>query len=701
MQTRRQFVGSSCAAALVAARGLSWAQAAVDFSLKIEPCVLELGPKKTVKTVAYNGVAPGPLLRVKQGRAFSVDVENRSANAEIVHWHGLLGSPVMDGAMEEGSPMIPAGASLRYALMAEPAGLRWYHTHTFAGTDMNRGQYTGQHGLLYVEPAEDAGRYDREFFLTLQDWRGQMMGGGDGSMNPEYEVSTINGKMLGAGEPLRVKEHERVLLHVVNVVLFFELARRLFGDRAAQPQAVASPTHPLVAPFVAAALFAVHPMMTEAVGYISARSEVLCATFFLLAVLSARRWMLGGPAAWWWLTAGLWVAALLSKEIAVMLPFVLFGYDRWILGGTPVERQRRRQKLLVPFAAIAIAAGLVRGAVFIFLEHPGEQLLNWPRAYGQLTVLVRYVALLVLPRGQAVFHDVVSPKSLFDAPALLGLLAIILLIGLAGRLRRSFGVASLGAVWFLLLLVPSSLLVAMNQGDGMSEHRVYLASCGLFMAAGAGVAWLIAHLSGSGRALTWLAGAAVGLELLSLAGATVLRNAVWADPVALWREASDQAPESWIPRTALGEALHEAGRHQEAIATYKIAVRLRPDEPFGYLKLGMCLAELRRFDEATQTFQELQLRVPGSTMVPIGRGVVAMMAGKADIARVHFRDAIRMDPRDVMARQWQAMLEEVIANNPAEALRLCTEVQKIAPATLGNDACIARNRARIAGTNGG
>jgi FtsP/CotA-like multicopper oxidase with cupredoxin domain len=213
MQTRRQFLGS--VAAGVASLPL-WAQAPPDFALRIEPVTLDLGPKKSFKTIGYNGSAPGPLLRVKEGQRFTVDVENRTRTPEIVHWHGLLGSPAMDGAMEEGSPMIAPGGQLRYELEAKPAGLRWYHTHTFAGTDTSKGQYTGQHGVLWMQPAQDAGRYDAEAFVVLQDWGARMAGGGDGSMNPEYEVSTINGKMLGAGEPLRVREGDRVMLHVLN-----------------------------------------------------------------------------------------------------------------------------------------------------------------------------------------------------------------------------------------------------------------------------------------------------------------------------------------------------------------------------------------------------------------------------------------------------------------------------------------------------
>src|SRR5262252_2925115 len=106
-----------------------------------------------------------------------------------------------------------------------------------------------------------------------------------------------------------------VAFHALNVVLLFCLARRVRLD---------------VAPsFAAAALLAVHPMMTEAVGYVSGRSEVLCATFFLLALLCADRWIRARGAGW---LAGMlmcWVAALTTKETAAMFPFVLALYD-WL-----------------------------------------------------------------------------------------------------------------------------------------------------------------------------------------------------------------------------------------------------------------------------------------------------------------------------------------------------------------------------------
>jgi FtsP/CotA-like multicopper oxidase with cupredoxin domain len=150
--------------------------------------------------------------------------------------------------MEEGTPMIPPGSSVRYSLKPDPPGFRWFHTHTFAGKDLTKAQYGGLHGFLLIEPRDNPGRYDQEVFLALHDWGGHFEGGGDGYMNPVYDVSTINGKMLGFGEPVRVKQGERVLLHVLNSspteVHWLALAGHGFqvialdGNEVPQPQTV-------------------------------------------------------------------------------------------------------------------------------------------------------------------------------------------------------------------------------------------------------------------------------------------------------------------------------------------------------------------------------------------------------------------------------------------------------------------------------
>jgi FtsP/CotA-like multicopper oxidase with cupredoxin domain len=213
--TRRQFVklgGILAASAAAPAQNL----AAPDYTLDIAPYTLELSPSHSVRTIAYNQQVPGPLLRFKEGRPVTVNVTNHSANAEVVHWHGLFLPSDVDGAMEEGTPMIPAGGRARYTFTPNPSGFRWYHTHTIAGGNLKVGQYSGQHGFLLIEPRDNPGRYDQEIFLALHDWEGEMTGSGDGSMNPTYRFSTINGRMLGSALPLRVRQGQRVLLHILN-----------------------------------------------------------------------------------------------------------------------------------------------------------------------------------------------------------------------------------------------------------------------------------------------------------------------------------------------------------------------------------------------------------------------------------------------------------------------------------------------------
>jgi FtsP/CotA-like multicopper oxidase with cupredoxin domain len=198
------------------APGIPEGAAAADYTLEIAPYVAEVSPKHRYATLAYNGQIPGPLLRLRQGRPVTIDIHNRSAEADLVHWHGLYLPVPADGAVEEGSPMLAAEAATRISFTPDPPGFRWYHTHTFAGKDLKKAQYGGEHGFLLIEPSENPARFDREVFLALHDWGGRMMPSSDGAAMPDYEAATINGKMLGFGEPVRVKQGERVMLHVLN-----------------------------------------------------------------------------------------------------------------------------------------------------------------------------------------------------------------------------------------------------------------------------------------------------------------------------------------------------------------------------------------------------------------------------------------------------------------------------------------------------
>ncbi len=199
-----------------------------DHSLRIEPCTLEIGPGVTIKTLAYNGQVPGPLLRLREGSPVTIDVFNASANSDLVHWHGLAIDSLNDGAMEEGSPMIPAGSTHRYSFTPKPLGTRWYHTHASAYDDLSAGTYSGQFGFLLVEGKEQPARYDQEINLAIHHWEPsfvpmvQTMREQSSNMplttgsDVGYKYATINAHMLGAGEPIRVKQGQRILMRLLN-----------------------------------------------------------------------------------------------------------------------------------------------------------------------------------------------------------------------------------------------------------------------------------------------------------------------------------------------------------------------------------------------------------------------------------------------------------------------------------------------------
>jgi len=209
-----------------------------DYTLRIAPVTVELDPSHILSTIGYNGTAPGPVLRMREGKTVTVEVINDTYTPELVHWHGMLIPPEVDGTEEEGSPLVPPHGRRSFQLTPRPAGSRWYHSHAMAMDDLHKGAYTGQFGFVYVDGGNDPGNYDQELFLALRDWEpfftANMEDDDDDThngpllekpavMNTEpdgLEVGSmtysINDKALGSGDPIRVREGQRLLIHFLN-----------------------------------------------------------------------------------------------------------------------------------------------------------------------------------------------------------------------------------------------------------------------------------------------------------------------------------------------------------------------------------------------------------------------------------------------------------------------------------------------------
>ena len=253
VESRREFLraaGLAAGALVVCPRRVFGVdpEPAADYAVHIKAAPVEIAANQILSTTTYNGQFPGPLIRFKEGQRGTVDIFNDTDTPEQLHWHGQKIPSDVDGSAEEGTPFIPAHGRRRITFTPNPAGFRFYHTHLRAGADLSVGQYSGQVGPLYIEPKENPGSYDREVFLVLKEFEPTLSRGGDmpqdflspstidkalketgeaamkaslaKGMPHGYEVGyrffTINGRMLGHGEPVRVKQGERVLFHILN-----------------------------------------------------------------------------------------------------------------------------------------------------------------------------------------------------------------------------------------------------------------------------------------------------------------------------------------------------------------------------------------------------------------------------------------------------------------------------------------------------
>ncbi len=233
---RRHFLQTSAACAVAGFAGPSLAETSTTAATVLRPAparVRMVGDKAPATAAwAYNGVTPGPVLRLRQGTPFHATVENGLAETTTVHWHGIRLPNAMDGVPGLTQPPIAPGGRFEYAFTPPDAGTFWYHSHDDGLVQMGRGLV----GALIVEEA-DPPMVDRELLWTVQDWRldenAQIVPG----FNNRMEIAmagrvgntvTINGRLP---ETLSVHAGERIRLRLLNAAIARIMALRFEGHR--------------------------------------------------------------------------------------------------------------------------------------------------------------------------------------------------------------------------------------------------------------------------------------------------------------------------------------------------------------------------------------------------------------------------------------------------------------------------------------
>jgi len=348
-----------------------------------------------------------------------------------------------------------------------------------------------------------------------------------------------------------------VVLHAANAVMLFLLASRIGGPSVSR-----------FAALLPALLFAVHPVQTEAVTYISGRSVSLMAFFYLGSLLAYLRGRERGSRLLLYLASPvLFLLAVASKEVALPLPFALVLCE-------DVRRERNGWKEALRSQAVhwGLLAAL---AVFLF-AHAGyarliEACFDIRGAAANLLTQVHGIGYLLsrlaMPWAMNIDPDlpVFSPGSAVPLPEAL-LLAALLAAGIVGMKYRSM--AGFGILWFFLHLLPTNSFIP--RLDVANDRQLYLASWGLFLAVAAG-ADLLRGKWGARRVT------AVAIVLvLALGVLTASRNMVYRSEVDLWEDTARKSPVKARAWNNLGYAYQQAGRFRDAEAAYLRALRIDP-----------------------------------------------------------------------------------------------------------------------------
>ena len=382
-----------------------------------------------------------------------------------------------------------------------------------------------------------------------------------------------------------------LLIHCFATGLLFFIVRRLLEWARLERRN-------LLAGF-AALVFLLHPVQTEAVAYLSGRSESLSVmlVFTAFAVFLYRK----RPEASWVVAAAtllLFGVALLAKEQTVVLPALLLLTDYWWNPGFSFKGVRGNWRLYAP--AMLGAAG----AAALFLPRIVNSLsagfslkdLTWYQYFfTQCRALFVYPAILLAPVKLTVDWDFPISKTVLDRGAIIGLLALLALAAAAWHYRRRFPLATYGFFVYLLLMAPTSSVLPIR--DPVAERRLYFSMIGLLLIA----VDLLARLKVGRRTL---AAGCLAVVLLA-AVVTRARAQVWGDPILFWTDAVAKSPHKARPQFQLAFAYFDQGRYDQAIREFERTVTLQPptygllvDWGLAYDAVGQSEPALEKFRQA-------------------------------------------------------------------------------------------------------
>ena len=375
-----------------------------------------------------------------------------------------------------------------------------------------------------------------------------------------------------------------------------------------------------------AMLFALHPLQTEVVNYVSARSESLVAVGILLAVLAFLQYRSTARPAWLWALAGGQLLALGAKEVGVVTPLLLLAIH-WLLPAGQRASTRRAHltstAILVPY--LIVYQSFRDTSITPPLRSVTAQLAT------QIKALVHYVQSSVTPFDLSVAPQFSQSGSIVEAPVALaasaiGSGAVLLWMG-----RRRLPGLGLAALWWLICLSPT-LLVPLNVL--VNDHRPYLALGGLALGAGS-LFRRQPHRAG------WILKAGLGLVLIALCWQ---RAEDWRSEVSLWEAAVREGPGVAAAHHNLAFAYHQEDRTELARQHYERAVALAPDYTRPLTNLGVLYRDAGQLQQAETVLLRAVHSDPAAVEPLNNLGLVYAAQGRMDHAIRAYQAALQSHP---------------------------------------------------------
>jgi tetratricopeptide (TPR) repeat protein len=459
-----------------------------------------------------------------------------------------------------------------------------------------------------------------------------------------------------------------IIIHAVNTFLVVVLAIKLLEiwKRRVISEAVFDQREILITAGVTGLLFGLHPLHVESVAWVAERKDLLCAMFFSLSILAYTYYIrdmflppadrVAGPAVlfqkWYLLSLGFFLLSLLSKPMAVSLPFVLL-----ILDWFPAHRISSVKTLLnaVGEKLSFLLLGLVSSVLTILAQQRGG-------ATGLMEIVPLPKRIAVAAKASVVYlWKMVVPENLiplYQYPRNATLLSveylsmIILILGISALLLCGAKKWKLPlALWsyYFLTLLPVLGIVQVG-GQAMADRYTYLPSCGPFLALGLASVWISRILGRRSNILKLSFGAVIVSLLVSMAYLTSKQIGIWHDDLTLWSAVIEKAPnESSRAYFLRGLTYERMGVLDKAAQDYNASIATEPFHAEAFIHRGALYGEAGEFEKAIEYFDTAIKIEPGNSEAYGDRGYAYALSGERDLALADYNKAIQLNGSFAMA----------------------------------------------------